>query len=474
MSMSCANYTKHFTNMGDHVDLWNIVHAWRATVRTQEAEYVGDMKDTEAETRAAYAALEVTQDAYGRIDGIKDAIVSKLEEYILDGLADDLVYTGASPTATKVLVDLVEDMIEASQTVRECTVAAGTPTYDAQNTGTCCMSAPVVTQLVKNETFEFDISTYSAGASTWGVTGSERSKALNGATSAAAYTAYHEDLPTALRTKTDAGTLFTTEINEYTAGTGYEIAGDADGELGASTWTGAVKGVTGASSPNTDAQGDVYCVLDRLSAGESGDGSNQLSGWDNVTGIVLGKNCDTDGKLHASIIDDTGGFYHVGLYKAAARAVGDLVGHTATYNGAGAKAVVADNSSGLGGTITVDAVVGVDVDIYYVYAFDRVKVYKESGLSNLVAAGGLVAGGSTTLYAQNSSGLGGTIVVAYSDGEASVQVRVGFACAAGDKIYMATTTDDNGLFVKFFRDQLGIALNTAACGSETIAETLAQ
>jgi len=92
---------------------------------------------------------------------------------------------------------------------------------------------------------------------------------------------------------------------------------------------------------------------------ESGDDNNQLSGWEGTTGISQ-DNTDL-GRLYVEIVAEGGGFYHVDLYMDAART--ELVGHTGSYNGAGAEAVTADNDSGLGGTITVDAVVGADVDI---------------------------------------------------------------------------------------------------------------
>lgn len=96
-------------------------------------------------------------------------------------------------------------------------------------------------------------------------------------------------------------------------------------------------------------------------ARESGDGGNQLSGWDAITGISQ-DNTDL-GKLFVSIVFDGGVNYHVDLFMDVARGAGDLVGHTASYGAGGPQAIVADNNSGLGGTVTIDAVVGVDVDI---------------------------------------------------------------------------------------------------------------
>lgn len=97
---------------------------------------------------------------------------------------------------------------------------------------------------------------------------------------------------------------------------------------------------------------------------EYNDGSNQLTYYELVTGLTLGNT--NAGRLYFSIIADGGGFYHVGIYEDAARTL--LVAHTATYNSTGSKALVADNSSGIGGAIYVSAVVGADADIYADYA----------------------------------------------------------------------------------------------------------
>lgn len=119
---------------------------------------------------------------------------------------------------------------------------------------------------------------------------------------------------------------------------------------------------------NDSSGNDVYGVLSFDTAiVEANDTSSQLSAYANMTGVVSGQvadnNVDVDSKHYIKIVDDTGGFYHIDVYEDATMAAGDLVAHTATYNSTGAKALVADNASGLGGTITVDAVLGIDSDI---------------------------------------------------------------------------------------------------------------
>jgi hypothetical protein len=71
--------------------------------------------------------------------------------------------------------------------------------------------------------------------------------------------------------------------------------------------------------------------------------------------------------MYVSIIDDTGGFFHVALYDDSVRT--HLVGHTATYNAAtDPLAIVADNASGLGGHIEVVSATAADANIVVFFA----------------------------------------------------------------------------------------------------------
>jgi len=96
---------------------------------------------------------------------------------------------------------------------------------------------------------------------------------------------------------------------------------------------------------------------------EHNDGGNQLSGWDDITGISQ-DNTDL-GRLYASIVVVGGGFNRVDFYMDAART--QQVAETDPYNAPGAEPILEVNDSGLGGTITIDAVGAGDVDIYARY-----------------------------------------------------------------------------------------------------------
>lgn len=110
---------------------------------------------------------------------------------------------------------------------------------------------------------------------------------------------------------------------------------------------------------------------------EVNDNNNQLSGYASITGVTP-DNTAAGGILYITINSLGGGNYSINLYSDAART--QLVGHTASYNSNGAKAIIADNSSGLGGTITVDARVAADSDLYVYFATAKIT-YNEPFLS---------------------------------------------------------------------------------------------
>ncbi len=101
-----------------------------------------------------------------------------------------------------------------------------------------------------------------------------------------------------------------------------------------------------------------------------GNGTLPSAGWLNVTGLTTA--FTTTGMVYPSVVDDTGGFWHINIYKEVGRTT--LIAHTATFNSDGAKALVADGGSGVGGTITIAnvATAVADVDIT-VQVFQKVR-----------------------------------------------------------------------------------------------------
>jgi len=105
---------------------------------------------------------------------------------------------------------------------------------------------------------------------------------------------------------------------------------------------------------------------------EANDGSNQLSGYENLTGVTS-DNLDANGKMYFEVVAEGGGDYRVDIFKDAARS--SQIGHTGTYTAAGEQSVTADNSSGLGGRIMVDAVSAADNDISVDFSQGNFQAY---------------------------------------------------------------------------------------------------
>lgn len=137
-----------------------------------------------------------------------------------------------------------------------------------------------------------------------------------------------------------------------------------------------------------------------------------------ILGGVNGTNCDTEGTVYVYIEDDGYGNYTLTLYPSAAdRTAGtNAVGHV-DYTAIGDQTLVADNSSGLSGTIGI-AILGTDTDIEIVLA------------------------------------------IAYVVGDLY-------------KVAQCTVTDD-GVIQSFFRDELDYTLPYQTDGSETIPDSLAE
>jgi hypothetical protein len=104
---------------------------------------------------------------------------------------------------------------------------------------------------------------------------------------------------------------------------------------------------------------NLYAIMDTTYS-ITGDGGNQIANGFLITG--LSRSNTNAGVLYLSVVADGAGFYHINMYKAAARLAGDLVAHTASVNAVTTQVVIADNSSGLSGYITFTPVAA-DVDI---------------------------------------------------------------------------------------------------------------
>lgn len=143
------------------------------------------------------------------------------------------------------------------------------------------------------------------------------------------------------------------------------------------------------------------------------DDQNLISGPAGITGGSRGVNCDSDGMLYVSVIDDGGFFYHIDFYSDPGLAT--LVAHTASYNTGGSKPIVADGSSGLGGSITVE---------------------------NLGA-------------------------------DTGIEILLSIAFEEGDEFILGLDSDSDGVFQSYFRDFFFRTFPFVMDGTETIPDALA-
>jgi len=109
----------------------------------------------------------------------------------------------------------------------------------------------------------------------------------------------------------------------------------------------------------------------------------------NITAIAITNmtslHCDNRGMLYFSIIDDTGGYFHINAYDDAFRT--HKVFHTATFNSIGSKNIIADAVSTRGGlafagTITIaGTIVANTAIIYQFYKYYLCTAYNGTTLS---------------------------------------------------------------------------------------------
>jgi hypothetical protein len=335
-----------------------------AAIAVIEGESAALMDDSEDEAVCLQDLLQVTRSLASTLRSYQSQVAAAAKrDLIQEMVRKDLGFVSDSKDVTEILEALAEDMVEAAESVDGATLTLSAVSYDAQNVGTLLAAIASGSQLLTDESFEIVcVNAGTVGSEQYEVRGEPDKHGVSPTVLTAGAGA------TVINSKEDQP-LLTATITPYTAGTGYKISGDAGALLSAYTFTGAVKGT----------------------------------------------NTDTAGKLYIDVVDDTGGYRHVDVWKDAARSA--KVAHTATYNSTGAKSLVADGGSGLTGSVTVAIVAGVETDLI---------------------------------------------------------VTCGFAVAVGDKVYFTTASDEAGVFVEFFRKELKVAPAVDIVGGETNADSLAQ
>jgi len=137
------------------------------------------------------------------------------------------------------------------------------------------------------------------------------------------------------------------------------------------------------------------------------DTNNELSGWVCITGINY--NNTTLGNLYAEVVDAGAPPWRVDFFRDAARGIGDLVAHTANYAALGEQAIIADNQSGLGGYITIEALGPADATIHARYTVIRPRKFNDAAWQ-LTGFDGIIG------IAQSNTNLGKLYVSVVDDG----------------------------------------------------------
>jgi hypothetical protein len=86
-----------------------------------------------------------------------------------------------------------------------------------------------------------------------------------------------------------------------------------------------------------------------------------------ILGAEKGVNCDDDGIIYVAVTNDGYGNYEMIGYPTSTDRTNltNAVFHTAAYSSTGSKAIVADNASGLSGTVTIGALAADSAISYY-------------------------------------------------------------------------------------------------------------
>lgn len=107
------------------------------------------------------------------------------------------------------------------------------------------------------------------------------------------------------------------------------------------------------------------------------DPKENTTGW-TLTGVVPGVNTDANGKLYVRFVAD-GGDWDVSVYKATGAGGGDLVASANAVADGAVATLAADNSSGISGSVTLDATVTADAtDTHILECFIDWPTYSRS------------------------------------------------------------------------------------------------
>ena len=197
---------------------------------------------------------------------------------------------------------------------------------------------------------------------------------------------------------------------------------------------------------------------------EANDNGNQLSLW-NLPGLDLGTNTDAAGKLYVELTD-SGGQRTVELFSDSSKS--SLVAR-GTLTGNGTVPLSDRNSSGLAGSVGAEANDGsyqlsswillglskgsntdANGKIYVDLTSTTVSLYSDSAKTSLVAQGTFAGAGTVTLAEQSSSGMTGSVDVAYSADDSDIEL----VCAWGS-VAVAYSGDDLDIELTCYKSYTG-------------------
>lgn len=243
-------------------------------------------------------------------------------------------------------------------------------------------------------------------------------------------------------------------------------------------------------------EGNLVGILPDYS--ESGDANTQLSGYDGLKGLTS-DNMDANSKTYFRIVSGGGGSAAIYIYKDSGLGTSDLIGHTATYTEAGSVDVIADNSSDLRGTLTVDVVPGVTDTITVEWSFLGVRT--GTGTISAWSASQMAQDDDVIIKCTNAdtealeqwrirtreqgiiSGSSGLVTTGSAHPATGVQDRMGLvltitagavAFQVDDVFELKTASDDDAIFQTFFRKYFTRYLPFKLDGTETISDALAE
>ena len=108
--------------------------------------------------------------------------------------------------------------------------------------------------------------------------------------------------------------------------------------------------------------------------------SDAESVFDTAHGLtgVTSDNVNSRGRMYLRLVDDGAAGQHVEIYKRFGYAAAALIGHTGTFDTNGAKNVLADNDSGLGGVVHIQDAQPISGVVFEFFTWHRINDYSAS------------------------------------------------------------------------------------------------